>query len=224
MYERHELQLAATHEPDEFDLNDEQGEEMLLARIPLLSGNASKARYLSWKASGFSVRESARAAEVTQATVMRWRKTDDNFRELEITYVRDLKRNLAADLLKLEFLRNMKMAMFKDSRVLQKAMGPLELMTERDFDYLKRIRPLYVASELLNLDRALAPEYEGAEETRVHATLTVTVDKKDVDSEEARRAAARKLLDQFTVNTQINVQVTAQQTNRETFDGDGYQD
>ena len=54
--------------------------------------------------------------------------------------------------------------------------------------------------------------------------ITVTVDKKDVDSEEARRAAARKLLDQFTVNTQINVQVTAQQTNRETFDGDGYQD
>ena len=108
--------------------------------------------------------------------------------------------------LRSDFIRNMKLFLYRDGQILLKvATHSLDSLSPYEFDYLKRIRGLYTANELVNIDRALAPEYANIDGTHVTATLTVTVDKQEVESEAARQAASRKLLDQFTVGAQISI-------------------
>ena len=184
-----------------------ESEELLMARIPLLSGSVTKVHYLSWRACGFSTRESAQLSDITEATVRRWRKEDEEFVDWETTKLRELQKTVSQDILRFEFMRNMKMAMSRDSQVLYKAACALEMLTEREYDYLKKIRGYYTPSALIELDRALAPETEAG--THVKAQLTVTIDAKEVNDETGRRAAARQLLEKFRVEVGTQVEITA---------------
>ncbi len=197
---RGEVTVLHTGRPEVLD--DERGEEALLSRIPLLSGSANKAQYLGYRAMGFSVREASRLADVTVQSVHSWRRADLEFAEFEQRYITQLQKSIAGDLLRMEFMRNFKLALKRDFAVLFKAACDLDTLTDREFDYLKKIRALYTPTDLLNLDRAVQPELEG---DTITASLTVTVDKNTVDTEQARRAAARQLLDKFRVNAQVSL-------------------
>lgn len=184
-------------------VDDERGDEALAARLPLLSGSANKVRYLSYRAMGFTIRESAGLTDVTESTVRQWRRNDPEFRDVELKYIRDLQRNLSGDLLRIEFMRNMRLAMNRDFQVLFKASSSLEVLTEREMDYLKLIRKHYTPIEMLNLDRAIAPEYDEGASTRVAAQITVEIDGKQLEDEVSRRAASRALLEKFKVTAAI---------------------
>ncbi len=197
--ESRELTTLRTGIPEVLD--DERGEEALLGRIPLLSGSANKAQFLGYRSMGFSTRESARLADIRETTIRKWRREDPEFRDFESHYIPSLQKSIASDLLRMEFMRNFKLALKRDFDVLFKAACDLDTLTDREFEYLKKVRALYTPMDILNLDRAVQPEISGDTFT---ASLTVTVGKNEVDSEQARRAAARSLLDKFRVNAQVS--------------------
>ena len=65
------------------------------------------------------------------------------------------------DLVHLVFLRNMRLAMKVDFKVILKAVHHMESLTDREYQYLKRMRGLYGTQELLAINRSLMPDGEG---------------------------------------------------------------
>ena len=101
----------------------------------------------------------------------------------------------------MEFLRNMRLALSRDSQILMKAATEFEELSPTEYDYLKRIRPLYNPSELLALERAMIPEIEGGRAV-AKASVTIVLNGETLESEQAKRAAVRQLLEKFQVNGQ----------------------
>ena len=176
-------------------------EEMALARIPL-SRNPRKAAYLSNRSMGFSIRESCNLTEISFRTLLRWRQSDTEFVELETNRLGELQKSIAADVLRMGFMRNMSLALKRDGRVLKKAVYDFSGLTPREFDYLKIIRKHYTPQDLIAIDRATEPDPETAK-TEVHGNLNIYVDNRLVESEEAKRAATRQLLERFTRNQEL---------------------
>lgn len=193
-----------TFQPD-FDEEAPESEAMLMARIPLLSGSVNKVHYLSWRAMGFGIRESCQLSDITEATVRRWRVEDEDFADWEGKRLRELQKSISQDILRFDFMRNMRLAMSRDSQILFKAACSLSDLTEREYDYLKKIRGYYTPGALIELDRATAPEI--SDDGAVVAHLTVKVGTEEIKDEYGRRAAARSLLEKFRVQVGIEVEV-----------------
>jgi len=196
-----DLEIADTGKPEDIVVADDT-EEALKARLPLIT-NPRKANYLANRACGFSVREACNLAGVNQGTVMRWRREDEDFVSWEGRSLMFLQREMVDDILRAEFLRNMRLALNRDGKVLYKSVYNFEGMTPREYEYLKLIRKHYTPSDLLALERAMAPE-EGHSKTG-SVNVEVHVSGQLVDSDEARRAAARDLLDKFNANGRLAV-------------------
>jgi len=179
-------------------------EEMLRARLPL-NNNPRKAGYLTNRASGFSVRESCALAEVTFATVLKWRREDAEFREWEEKRLPELQHDLVGDLVRMEFLRNFRLALRRDFKLLYKANYNLHGMSDREYDLLKIVRKHYAPQDLLAIQKALEPEDGSLPPGAYREKLTVTIEGRQVDDEAARRAAARELLERFEVNRDLAV-------------------
>lgn len=177
---------------------DETGEQALLSRIPLQSGDARKAGYLSWRATGFGVREACDLTPCSHGTLMRWRREDKEFAEFEDKFLQTLQKDVSKDLIHLEFLRNMRLALHRDFKVLWKAAYDLESLTDAETAYLKLIRRIYTPQDLIVLEKAVEPGDDSGTHTVVNAVI-IHVDGKRVEDEAARRAAARELLERFEV-------------------------
>lgn len=180
-------------------IEDEHGEQALLSLIPLLSGSPLKAKYLSFRATGFSVMEACKLANVSHITVMRWRKTDEEFRDFELIRLPKLQGQVRSQILLLDMARIMKLAFYIDGKIFLKAANNLDLLDEREMEVFKMVRKHYTAESLITLEKALAPETD-AILNAVPGTVTVIVNNRVVDSEAARKAGHMKLLADFTVN------------------------
>lgn len=136
----------------------EEESSSLLARIPLLAGDSKKMEYLSYRATGFPVRQACELAGIPQRTVNKWRRTDVEFATFEGARLPELQRLVGRDVLRLDFMRNFKLILMQDAEVIWKAKNSREEMTDRDWSYFRQIRKHYTAGEFLNLEKALAPE------------------------------------------------------------------
>ena len=140
-------------------ISPEDTEQTLLARIPFLAGSSNMANYLSYRATGFSVKEAAQLAGVTYPTLLEWRAVNEAFVAIETSEtLLDLQNNVAQDVIRLEFLRNMRVLLNKDSAVIRAANEDIETLSDREYEYFKLIRKHYTASEYLALMKALEPE------------------------------------------------------------------
>lgn len=155
------------------DLNEE---ETLLARIPLLAGSNKKAAYLAYRSVGFSVANSAELAEVTTTTIHNWRKNDSVFRNFEANELKTLQSTVAIDVVRFEFLRNMKLLLKKDFQLIAKGMGDLEKLSAREYEIFKGLRRFYSANEYLSLEKALHPEKHQTGPVTFHLTWGNRVD------------------------------------------------
>lgn len=179
------------------DIEPDDYEEMLKARIPL-SNNPRKASYLSYRAAGFSVRESCALVPVTFTTVKSWRRDDEEFRGWESgEKLAWLQSNVAHDLTQMEFMRNFRLCLRLDKKVLYRAAMSLSTLTDREMEVLKVIRKHYTPSDIMAVQRALQPEPDHLPPGSYRETLTVTVEGRTVEAENARRVASRELLDNF---------------------------
>lgn len=196
----HEVQVV---ESGKADIQPDDYEEMLKARIPL-SNNPRKADYLSNRACGFSVRESCMLASISFASVKKWRREDEEFRAWESgEKLAWLQTNVSHDLQQMEFMRNFRLCLRLDKKILFKANYNLEGLTDREHEVLKVIRKHYTPQDILAVQRALVPEPDQMPPGSYKESITVTVEGRQVDSEAARKAAARDLLENFEASRRI---------------------
>ena len=135
-----------------------ENEKSLLALIPLMAGSNKKALYLSYRATGFPVKQAADLAEIKIGTLQRWRQQDKQFRLWEQEKLHELQTGIAREVMRLEFMRNFRMFLKKDSRVIRQSLFDPTGLTDDDKQYLMLIRKHYTPSELLRLEQALEPE------------------------------------------------------------------
>ena len=122
---------------------------------------SGKAEYLGFRATGFPIRQACYLADISWSTLKRWRDTDSEFADIETNRIEELQSSVGNDLVRLGFMRNMRLAMSVDFKVLLKAVHHMEALTDREFQYLKRMRGLYGSNELLAINRAILPDEEG---------------------------------------------------------------
>ena len=180
------------------DINPTDIEAIASARIPL-SQNPRKANYLSYRALDFSIREACMLAEVTQATLNKWRREDEEFFAFERDRLAFLQSSVAQDVTRAKWMRCFFLALRRDESILYKANYNFEGLTEHERSYLHLIRKHYTPQDLLALEKALEPEHGERVPIEVDKAIFI-VDGQEVKSEEAKRAAARALLGRFSTN------------------------
>ena len=195
------------------DVEPDDYEEMLKARIPL-NKNPRKASYLSHRACGFSIRESCALVPVEFVTVKKWRREDEEFRQWESgEKLAWLQSNVAHDLLQMEFMRNFRLCLRLDKKVLFKASTHLASLTDREMEILKVIRKHYTPQDILAVQRALQPEPDQMPPGSFCESITVTVEGSAVDNQHARVAAARELLDNFEAGKRVLLEEPEESSN-----------
>lgn len=115
--------------------------------LPYYPDNTRKSNYLSYRAVGFTLREAINLAGISERTVKRWREEDEDFAILDTTGLMQLKKNVGAEYLNIEFSRNFRLALEKDFQVLSKSVQQPEKLTDRENQYLLKIRSFYTPQQ-----------------------------------------------------------------------------
>jgi len=189
---------------------DDATEDALFSRIPMMA-ETRKTSYLSYRACGFGPRTACDLVPISFRTLMHWRANDPVFKDFETNRLHELQGSIAGDILKLEFFRNLKLIMKRDFRVFKKAVYNWAGLTPEEHRYLLKARANYTMGDLLALERALAPDGPAPDSTGVN--VNVFVNEVQVATEEARRAAARDLLQKFTTTARLVEEVKAEDDN-----------
>jgi hypothetical protein len=194
------IPILKTASADEDIIVDERGDQALLGLIPLLSGSSNKARYLSYRATGFPVKQAAKLAGVRQHQVTLWRKNDPEFLRLEMEELPKLRQHVAKDVLLMEFDMNLRLAMHADYKALYKAAVNSKSMSEEELTIYKAARPHYTPKSRMDLENAIRPPEE-----RPHGDLNVTVIVNDQEASDraSYQAGLAKILEKFEYNREL---------------------
>jgi len=143
-------QLPATRD-------SEHPTEVLIAEsiLPYMLGDSKKTLYLSYRVCGFSIREALDLADVTQRSVMRWRRNDPKFKEMDTEKLPQVRKQFGADYTQMEFLRNFRLLLKKDFDIIMKLIKGLTL-SKLEQTYLSQMRKLYSPQQLEVLQRVLS--------------------------------------------------------------------
>jgi len=140
-------------------------ETTLLARIPLLAGSSKKAAYLAFRSCGFTINQSCQLAKCTRGNLTYWRKNDSTFKKFEETQLGHLQATVGNDVIKYEFVRNLRMLLNFDSQLIAKAMvnvnigdAKTEGLSPREYELFKNLRKFYTPQDMLALEKILNPE------------------------------------------------------------------
>lgn len=137
--------------------------------IPYYMDGGKKARYLSYLIAGFSVMEAVKLAKIHLKSVMRWRESDEKFKELEESTPK-LRQQLSDQLIDIEFTRNFRLVLAKDFEILFKdATG--QPITDKEQQYLLVIRKFYTPQQLVMIKQLVSGE--GGREEPFDFTRTV---------------------------------------------------
>ena len=135
-----------------------------------------RSRYLGLRASGFTIREALGLIGKHKSTVSKWR-LDPKFLELEEN-LKELRSTLALEYAGLESLRNFRLVMEKDFRVLKKSLekntrtitdkdGDTTTvsvpMDSQDFQYLMKMRPFYTPQQLAAIQQLFGTQGAAAD-------------------------------------------------------------
>jgi len=131
-----------------------QAEHIAEAMVPYFPEDEKKSRYLSFRVAGFTFREALAMVGVHEKTVKRWRKSDPAFAAIDLTGLSELKKQLGAEYLNIEFTRNFRMVLEKDFRVLGKSLNGGVLSKEEDA-YLLKLRAFYTPQQLVAIQQLI---------------------------------------------------------------------
>lgn len=146
------------------DLPDPPGqtdaERIAQSLVPYLRDDA-RARYLGLRCSGFTIREALRLIGHSHSGLSHWRK-DEEFANLE-SRIPEFQKQLSIEYVNLEFIRNFRLVLEKDYRVLQRSLtketdkdGEEVPMSNQDHSYLIKMRSNYSPQQLQSVSDALA--------------------------------------------------------------------
>jgi hypothetical protein len=108
-----------------------------------------RSRYLGFRCSGFTTMEAIKLLDVAKSTLSSWRHTVpgfEKFNELE-SDLPQLRKKLALEYSYLEYLRNFRLIMEKDKRIIMSSLEN-EVLPKQDHDYLLRMRSNYGPEKL----------------------------------------------------------------------------
>lgn len=132
--------------------------DLVLSQIPSLFGYSDKATYLGFRAVGLTVEQALNCLGLGWADYKKWAEETPELVEFEKERLYDLQSKVGADIIRMGFLRNMTMFLFKDQKVIREAMVDIDSMSQRDFEYFKATRRFYSTHDLLALEKAVNPE------------------------------------------------------------------
>lgn len=158
-----------------------------------------RSRYLGLRSSGFTIREALNLIGKAQSTLSLWRH-DPVFADLEHN-ISELRKTLALEYASLEFLRNYRLVLEKDFRIIKDSLQKHTKKTSageeydagqssQDFQYLLRLRPHYTPQQLQAIEQLLGNKSAGSDSfnwTDFVLTLSRTQTKDEVKVETRHR-------------------------------------
>lgn len=144
----------------------DDAESIAVSTIPY-DRSDNKALFLGYRASGFTIREALHQIGCAQSTVFFWRKTYPEFVELE-KRIPEFRKSLGIEYASLEFLRNYRLVLEKDFRVISKSLqkdengNPVSL-TANEQQYLLKARSHYTPQQLQIMETLMAISGSGGD-------------------------------------------------------------
>jgi len=122
-------------------------EDIAQALIPYYPEDSKKSKYLSYRVCGFTLREARDLVKITETSIRRWRKEDAEFAKLDTTGLNQLKEQLSAKYLNIEFTRNFHLVLQKDLKVLIKSLQAPTTLSPQENQYLLKLRAFYTPQQ-----------------------------------------------------------------------------
>jgi len=122
--------------------------------------DSRKGKYLSYRACGFTIRESIRLVNVSERTLRRWRDADPEFAKIDLEGMGELRAKLGDHYIELEFRRNFRLILGQDYEIFNKAVEGQPL-TDKEHAYLLKARGHYTPQQLETIERLIG---EGGDE------------------------------------------------------------
>ena len=164
-------------------------EEAIAQSIVPYNRDDARARYLGLRSSGFTIREALRLIGKAGSTLSAWRK-DPEFKGLE-DKVPELRRTLGLEYANLEFLRNYRLILEKDYRVIKDSLDKDNpVLSTQDHQYLLKLRSHYTPQQLQIIEALLVVGQGGAEFDFTDFILNVSKTREQVTIETRKRSAA----------------------------------
>jgi len=138
------------------DPTGQTGPEKLVSSIIPYARDDAKARYLGLRASGFTIREALRLMGYAHSTLSKWR-LDMEFVQLE-ERLPEFRQQLSMEYANLEFVRNYRLVLEKDFRVLNRSLETKLPMTDQEQAYLLKMRSHYTPQQLQVIEALLGVE------------------------------------------------------------------
>ena len=130
-----------------------------VSRIPDIFGQSAKATYFGLRSLGLTGQQCMQAMSLEEGTLQYWQKSDPNFKDFERRALPLLQKNASVQILRLAFLRNMTVFVMQDWKILGRLAqyGP-DVLTEREYNYVRGVRKHYTPSDLLAIEKAVDPD------------------------------------------------------------------
>ena len=125
-----------------------EAENITEAMVPYFPEDSKKSKYISYRVSGFTVREALHLTGIHERSVQRWRKSDPKFLELESTGISELRKGLSNHYVQLQYTRNMHLVLQKDYTILAKSITKPDDLTKAEHEYLLKLRTFYTPQQL----------------------------------------------------------------------------
>lgn len=160
MVNRH-IEPGTTKSTDMVVSNESDTQQVVEGLIPYFSLDDKKTKYLSYRATGFTIREARKLTGLKwDRTIRDWRKTDSDFAFWDGVGLRRLQEEIGDRFLLSEFSRNFRLMMEKDYRVLRRAMDAENedkpTLSDQDEAYLLKVRSFYTPQQLLAIKEVLS--------------------------------------------------------------------
>ena len=179
------------------DLDPSAEEEALLSRIPLFD-DPRKTEYLGYRGVGFNHEETLKLLDLRDGTVQTWTEKDPDFKLWATEKFRELQKNVGKDILRLQFARNMHLAMRIHSNVLNRFAFDIDNATDVDLELLKHFSRIYTPEAFSAMLRATSLlEANGLDDRPAQPNVNIHVQGDMIVDDAARRAASRQILHQF---------------------------
>jgi len=132
-----------------------ESENITEAMVPYFPDDKKKSKYLSFRVTGFTIRESLNLAGVTEASLRRWRRIDPEFAQFDSGGISELKKKFSTEYINLQFTRNMHLVLQKDFAVLVKSIKHPDTMDDREQAYLLKLRGFYTPQQLAQIQQVI---------------------------------------------------------------------
>ena len=171
-------------------------EESIPRTIVPWNRDDDRSRYLGLRASGFTIREALGLIGKAKSTLSFWRH-DEQFMRLEES-LPELRKTLAIEYAGLEFLRNYRLVLEKDFRVLKGSLTRRTATTtegktytvsqdSQDFQYLLKMRAHYTPQQLQAIEQLFGTGDSGKEFNWADYVLTLSHTKEEIKIETRHR-------------------------------------